>query len=259
MNSLASPRRSRYAPGVLVLLALLMTALLYGTIVPAADAQNGASDADITAGQQLFAANCAYCHGSEGQGTDVGPSLIGVGAASVDFQVGTGRMPMASNSAQAPAKPVLFDEEQTSQMAAYVASLGPGPSIPSADQVDPEQGNPAKGMELFRTNCAMCHNAVGAGGALSEGKIAPPVTATSPTHIYEAMLTGPQAMPVFNDASITPEGKRDIIAYIDAQNDVSPGGLTLGSLGPVSEAVWVWIVGLGSLIAISVWVGARSS
>ncbi|HHW84160.1 MAG TPA: c-type cytochrome [Actinomycetales bacterium] len=258
MNSLAHPRRSRHAPAVLVLLALFVTALIYSTVVPAG-AQNGASDADIDAGQKLFAANCSYCHGTEGQGTDVGPSLIGVGAASVDFQVGTGRMPMVSNSPQAPVKPVQFNDEAISQMAAYVASLGPGPSIPSSEMVDPALGNAANGMELFRTNCAMCHNAVGAGGALSEGKIAPPVTATDPTHIYEAMLTGPQAMPVFNDASITPEGKRDIIAYIDAQNDVTPGGLSLGSLGPVSEAVWVWVVGIGSLIAIAVWVGARSS
>nr|NLD40862.1 c-type cytochrome [Actinomycetales bacterium] len=258
MNSLASPRRSRYAPGVLVLLALMLTALLYSTVVPA-DAQNGASSADITAGENLFSANCAYCHGAQGQGSDVGPSLIGVGAAAVDFQVGTGRMPMVSNSPQAPAKPVQFNEEQISQMAAYVASLGPGPSIPSAEQVDPALGDPAAGMQLFRTNCAMCHNAVGAGGALSEGKIAPPVTSTTPSHIYSAMLTGPQAMPVFNDASITPEGKRDIIAYIDAQNDVNPGGFSLGSLGPVAEGVWVWILGIGTLIAISVWVGAKSS
>jgi len=258
MNSLASPRRSRNAPVVLVLLALLLTAGIYALMSPAADARPG-SASEVEAGRKLFQANCATCHGMAGEGTDAGPSLIGVGAAAVDFQVSTGRMPMASNSAQAPRKDPLFDEEQTRLMAAFVASLGPGPEIPSAEAVDPALGDPANGMLLFRTNCAMCHNAVGAGGALSEGKYAPPLYQATPTQIYTAMITGPQAMPVFNEASITPEGKRDIIAYLMEQRETTPGGLSLGSLGPVSEGLWAWILGLGTLIGIAVWIGARSS
>lgn len=241
------------------MMTLVLTAVIYSATIPIADAQMGSSSADITAGQKLYGANCSYCHGTQGQGTDLAPALIGVGAAAVDFQVGTGRMPMVANAPQAPVKPVQFNEEQIAQLAAYVATMGPGPAIPSAEMVDPTLGDPAKGMSLFRTNCAMCHNAVGAGGALSSGKVAPPLFDTTPSHIYTAMLTGPQAMPVFNDASITPEGKRDIIAYIQAQDEVSPGGITLGSLGPVSEGFWVWLVGLGSLIGIAVWVGAKSS
>ena len=73
------------------------------------------------------------------------------------------------------------------------------------------------------------------------------------------MLTGPQAMPVFNDANLTPEEKRDIIAYLDLQHEGSPGGIDLGSLGPVSEGVWVWVVGMGLLIGCAVWIGARTS
>jgi ubiquinol-cytochrome c reductase cytochrome c subunit len=114
-------------------------------------------------------------------------------------------------------------------------------------------------MELFRTNCGMCHNAIGAGGALSEGKYAPSLLETDPVHIYEAMLTGPQSMPVFNDANITPEEKRDIIAYIVAQREPGAGGLDLGGLGPVSEGLWVWVVGIGLLIGATVWFGAKSS
>ncbi|MGO1173580.1 MAG: cytochrome bc1 complex diheme cytochrome c subunit, partial [Actinomycetaceae bacterium] len=149
--------------------------------------------------------------------------------------------------------------EEINQVAAFVAALGPGPSVPSAEQVDPELGDAANGMNLFRTNCAMCHNAVGAGGALSEGRYAPALDGSTPTEIYEAMLTGPQSMPVFNDANIDPEGKRDVIAYLVAQRDVSVGGFSLGSVGPVNEGVWVWIVGMGVLVAASVWIGAKSS
>lgn len=168
-------------------------------------------------------------------------------------------MPMQSNGAQAIAKPRQFDEAETEQLAAYVASLGPGPSTPTAEQVDPELGDVSNGAAVFRTNCAMCHNAVGAGGALSEGKFAPSLWETTPTHIYEAMLTGPQSMPVFNDATLTPEEKRDVIAYLAEQREGSAGGLDLGGVGPVSEGLWVWVVGIGALIGFSVWIGAKSS
>lgn len=266
MKAIAARRHHRLAPLVLVALALLVTGALYAAFAPSASGSTEASTDDVEAGRALFVANCATCHGMEAEGrtsgedgTQSAPSLIGVGAASVDFQVSTGRMPMQRNEPQAAAKPPQFQRAEIEQLAAYVASLGPGPSIPSAEQVDPALGDPANGGALFRTNCAMCHGVTGAGGALTQGKYAPSVLASTPTQIYEAMVTGPQSMPVFNDANITPEGKRDIIAYIDAQQAGSPGGTTLGSIGPVGEAVWVWILGIGLLIGCAVWIGAKSS
>lgn len=259
MKALAARRHHRSAPVVLLLLALLVTGGLYAALVPSPAGAAEATASDVELGSELFQANCATCHGMNAEGTQDAPSLIGVGAASVDFQVGTGRMPMQANGPQALAKPPQFTEEQTHALAAYVASLGPGPAIPTAEQVDPAQGDVANGMHVFRTNCAMCHNAVGAGGALSEGKFAPSLDGSTPTVIYEAMVTGPQAMPVFNEANITPEEKRDVIAYILAQRDGSPGGLELGSLGPVIEGLWAWVIGIGLLIACSVWIGAKSS
>jgi ubiquinol-cytochrome c reductase cytochrome c subunit len=260
VKALAARRHHRFAPFVLLLLALLVTGGLYAALAPSsATAASAPSADDIETGEKLFQANCATCHGMNAQGTQDAPSLIGVGAAAVDFQVSTGRMPMQANGPQVIAKPPQFAEEETRQLAAYVASLGPGPSIPTAEQVDPSKGDPANGMALFRTNCSMCHNAVGAGGALSEGKYAPDLRETSPVAIYEAMQTGPQSMPVFNDATLTPEEKRDIIAYIDEQRAGSPGGAELGALGPVSEGLWIWVVGMGLLIGCAVWIGAKSS
>lgn len=260
MKALAARRHHRLAPIVLLVLALLATGALYALFAPGSAAgATSPSASDIEAGEKLFVANCATCHGPGASGSDTAPSLAGVGAASVHFQVSTGRMPMQADGPQAPAKRPQFDEEQTLQLAAYVASLGPGPAIPAESQVDPALGDPANGMALFRTNCAMCHGAVGRGGALSDGKYAPSLWESSPTVIYEAMLTGPQSMPVFNDANISSEGKRDIIAFLAAQQDGSPGGHDLGSLGPVSEGLWVWVIGIGGLIGIAVWVGAKSS
>jgi len=261
VKAIAARRHHRQAPVVLLVLALLVTGAVYAAFAStSADASVVAqTETDIEQGKKLFATNCASCHGLNAEGREAAPSLVGVGAASVYFQVSTGRMPMQSNAPQAEAKPPQFDEAETLQLAAYVASLGAGPAIPTAEQVDASKGDAAKGMALFRTNCAMCHAASGAGGALTQGKFAPSVLDTEPAQIYTAMATGPQSMPVFNDMTLTPEDKRDIIAFIDAQKEGAPGGLDLGSIGPVGEGLWVFIVGMGLLIGCAVWIGAKSS
>jgi ubiquinol-cytochrome c reductase cytochrome c subunit len=243
-------------------MGLLITGGLYAvaTTVNQAKADTTTfSASDAQEGGKLFAANCATCHGMGASGTKDGPSLVGVGAAAVDFQVGTGRMPMQMNGPQAQEKPRQFNDQQTQQLAAYVASLGAGPSIPDASLLD-EKGDAAKGGELFRVNCAMCHNAAAAGGALTRGKFAPALAGVSGQHIYEAMATGPQNMPVFNDANISPEGKRDIITFLKKiETNGSPGGNDLGGLGPVSEGLFVWVAGLGVIIAFTIWLTSRTS
>lgn len=260
MKAIADRRHHRMAPVVLLLLALLLTGAVYAALSPTPAQASAASEDDIAAGAALFRTNCATCHGPGADGrTGIAPTLVGVGAAAVDFQVSTGRMPMQASGPQAPAKPPVFDEEEIAQLAAYVASLAPGPAIPTADQVDPAGGDPANGMALFRTNCAMCHGSIGRGGALTEGKYAPSLAGTAPTQVYEAMLTGPASMPVFNDANITPEEKQDIIAFLDEQKQGSPGGADLGAVGPVSEGLWVWVVGMGLLLGAAVWIGAKSA
>ena len=193
------------------------------------------------------------------EGTDVGPSLYGVGAASVDFQVGTGRMPLPFQGPQAMEKPLQFTQEQIDAMAAYVASLAPGPDVPDAKYLA-GNGNVAEGAELFRINCAMCHNVAAAGGALTEGKYAPGLADVSAKHVYEAMVTGPQNMPVFNDVNLTPQQKADIISALKYnQQNPSPGGFDLGSLGPVSEGLFVWIFGLGAIVGVTIWLSAKAN
>lgn len=254
-------RRHPMATVALVAIGLVFTGAAYaGLSGTAATAEvDLKSQGTIDAGEKLFAANCATCHGLNAQGTEEGPSLIGTGAAATHFQVGTGRMPLAFQGPQGMVKPAQFSEEQTLQLAAYVASLGPGPSIPDSRYLDGE-GNVAAGGELFRINCAMCHNVAGAGGALTEGKFAPSLEGVEAVHIYEAMITGPQNMPVFNDANISSEQKRDVISYLKyMENTVSVGGFKLGSLGPVAEGLFIWVFGLGSLIALTVWVTAKSN
>jgi ubiquinol-cytochrome c reductase cytochrome c subunit len=254
-------RRHPLASVALIAIGLLFTGGAYAAFsTGTARAETDmASQQTIDEGKKLFAANCATCHGMAAQGTGAGPSLIGVGAASVDFQVGTGRMPAQMNGPQVEQKPVQFTDEDVAALAAWVASLAPGPGIPDAALLD-AKGDAAAGGELFRINCAMCHNVAGAGGALTEGKFAPSLQGVSAQHIYEAMVTGPQNMPVFNDMNISPENKRDVITYLKyLENNPSPGGYDLGSLGPVSEGLFLWIFGLGSVVALTVWITAKSN
>jgi ubiquinol-cytochrome c reductase cytochrome c subunit len=255
-------RRSKWAAAALLSVGLLLTGGIYAGASAAMAASEPASSATaltVEDGERLFQANCATCHGLNLEGTNDGPSLYGVGELAVEFQVATGRMPLQMQGPQAPQKPVQFTEDQIDAMAAWVQSVAPGPSYPDDHVLDGE-GDVTRGAELFRINCAMCHNVAAAGGALTEGKYAPPLTDTSPLHIYAAMVTGPQNMPVFNDLNLTMDEKRDIISALLYQRDnVSPGGFNLGSLGPVSEGLFIWIFGIGALIGLTVWITAKSN
>jgi ubiquinol-cytochrome c reductase cytochrome c subunit len=249
---------------VVLLLALACTGGLYAVFAPASKAQadETAQSLAIDEGKKLFAVGCASCHGTGGQGSSDGPSLVGVGAAAVDFQVGTGRMPAQQPGAQVPRKKVIYTQAEIDQLAAFVSSLGAGPNIPTEAQYGPDGADIAKGGELFRDNCTQCHNFTGKGGALTHGKFAPSLDGVDPKHIYEAMQTGPQNMPSFPDTTLSEQNKKDIIAYLNAVNGddtVSPGGLELGGLGPVSEGLFGWIFGLGALIAVAIWVAARTA
>ncbi|MFD8569203.1 c-type cytochrome [Streptomyces sp. NPDC057694] len=264
MKKLSARRRHPLAAVVVLLLALAATGGLYAAFAPAdkAQADETAQSLAIDEGKKLYSVGCASCHGTGGQGTTDGPSLVGVGSAAVDFQVGTGRMPAQQPGAQVPKKKVIYSQAEIDQLAAYIASLGAGPVSPTKEDYDPSGADVAKGGELFRTNCAQCHNFTGEGGALTHGKFAPSLEGVSPKHIYEAMQTGPQNMPSFPDTTMTKQNKKDIIAYLDAVNgdkSESPGGLKLGGLGPVSEGLFAWIFGLGALIAVAIWVAARTA
>ena len=241
---------------------------LYAVAAPAAKvAADTGNSQQVAAGQALFRVTCASCHGLNGEGQTTGliqgPPLAGVGAASVDFQVSTGRMPMARPEAQAPVKKNVYSEEEIAALAAYVASLGPGPAIPTPEDYNPtnvSEEDIARGGELFRTNCSACHNFSGAGGALPGGKYAPSLYGVSNKHLYQAMITGPQQMPVFSDEVMRPEDKRAIIGYLNELHDrPQDGGLALGGLGPVSEGLWAWIIGLGSLVFFAIWIAAKGT
>ena len=253
--------RNKLAAVMVIAAGLMVTGGGYAVATTVAKTTQSAeySQAQVDEGKKLFLANCASCHGKNAEGTAAAPSLIGVGAASVHFQVETGRMPGQASGPQLEVKPVQFKQEDIDAMAAWVASLAPGPAKPT-DEYLAQKGDATRGGEIFRINCAMCHNAVGAGGALTGGKYAPALTNTSAAHIYEAMVTGPQNMPVFSNSNLTLKDKTDVITYLQqVQTNPAIGGYELGNLGPVVEGLFAWIFMLGGLVLITMWLGAKSN
>lgn len=263
MSPISLRRRRPVAGYALIGSALLLIGLIYALITTgqsaAASSPSPSQQAQISQGRAIFVEECASCHGLFAQGIPrVGPSLIGVGSAAVNFQVSSGRMPAKEPVAEMPQKPVALNPQQIKALGTYIQSLGGGPVTPSAAMVSQTGANPGIGQQLFVADCAQCHNFVGAGGALTEGKVAPPLNPATPRQIYEAMVTGPQAMPVFNDSIITPDQKRDMIAYIvSVREQTDPGGWGLGRIGPVTEGLVAWVVGITLVILASIWITAK--
>lgn len=281
-GSAAKARRRRkvrkaFAGALALLFALTGAGFLANALTP--DAQNAVAEQSTEElaqqGKEIYEVACITCHGANLQGVkDRGPSLIGVGEGSVYFQVHSGRMPMLRNEAQAGRKPPRYSEQQALALAAYVNANGGGPGIVrdangeiameslrgannKDGKIDP--ADVARGSDLFRLNCASCHNFTGKGGALSSGKYAPPLAPANEQEIYQAMLTGPQNMPKFSDRQLTADEKKDIIAYIkSAEESPNPGGFGLGGIGPVTEGMVMWFIGIVVLVAFAMWIGSRS-
>jgi ubiquinol-cytochrome c reductase cytochrome c subunit len=259
--------RRRLSTGLLLLVGLAAAGGVAATLTPAPQVAvaDESTSALLRTGKQLFDTSCVTCHGANLQGVpDRGPSLVGVGEASVYFQTSTGRMPAMRDEAQAARKQPIFDDAQIDALGAYVQANGGGPTVVrnadgSVAQDSLIGDNVARGGDLFRLNCASCHNFTGKGGALSSGKFAPELDDAKPQQIYTAMLTGPQNMPKFADRQLSPDEKRDIVAYVrEATTTPNPGGYGLGGFGPAPEGMAIWITGMVAIIGVAMWIGSRA-
>jgi ubiquinol-cytochrome c reductase cytochrome c subunit len=218
-------------------------------------------DSYIAPGKVLFEANCASCHGADAYGSDRAPNLVGVGAATVDFWVSTGRMPLASSAIQAVRKPPRFTRTETLQIAAYVASLAPvSPNAPSIPSVNTSVAGQADGLDLFVLDCAACHTVTGAGDALADGYFAPSLHIASRTQVAEAIRTGPGNMPRFGPGELSDKQVADIVSYVTGviQQPDNRGGLGIGGIGPVAEGFVALLIGVGGLMLLAFWLGERA-
>jgi ubiquinol-cytochrome c reductase cytochrome c subunit len=204
---------------------------------------------------QVYLRDCAVCHGADARGTSRGPSLQGVGEAAVDYQVGTGRMPLDSPDAPSQRRPPAYDDATVAALVAYVGSIAPGgPGIPS---IDVHGADVAAGGETYRAQCAACHQWAGAGGAL-EGSNAPALEQATPTQIAEAVRTGPATMPVFGEQAVSDAQLVDLAGYVRSlAHPVDAGGAPLWHLGPLPEG-GAALLALAALVAVLRLLGTRT-
>ncbi len=207
----------------------------------------------LVVGAQLFARQCAACHGDDGSGVEGrGPDIRDEGRASADFVLRTGRMPLSAPNIQARSGPVRFSDQEIVAMVEYVGSLGDGPDIPDVQIEEADIGN---GGYLYRLNCAACHSATAAGTAIGGGHRAPSLRSVSPTEIGEAILVGPGAMPVFS--SFSEQDINDVAAYIvTMQEEGTTDATKFGGAGPAAEGLAAWLLALIPLIALTRWIGS---
>ncbi|MDT4938445.1 MAG: ubiquinol-cytochrome c reductase cytochrome c subunit [Pseudonocardiales bacterium] len=249
--------RRRIVSSAILIAALGSMGGAYAAFASNSGASGTSANNQIDAGKQLYETSCITCHGANLQGVkDRGVPLLGVGGAAVYFQVSTGRMPLAGQAAESIRKTSKFTEQETNDLAAYIQSLGGGPTIPDGSLRD---GNIADGGELFRLNCASCHGTTGRGAPLSAGKQIPSLMDANDKQMYSAMLTGPENMPIFSDNQLTPQQKREVVAYIQTlKASADPGGQGIGRIGPVSESIVIWVGGIGVLMIVILWIGAKN-
>lgn len=250
--------RRRLVSGLALFVGLACMGGVYSVFAQASSAGRTATAGDATAGRQLYSNSCITCHGANLDGVkNRGPSLLGVGGAATYFQVSTGRMPLGAQGAEAVRKDTIFTTDQINDLVAYVQSVGGGPGVPQGDLRDMK--NLAEGGELFRLNCAACHNFLGRGNSLSAGKKVPSLSDATDQQMYSAMLSGPENMPVFSNNQLTPEQKKQIIAYIQTlKASADLGGAGLARVGPITEGVVIWVVGIGAMLIVIMWIGAKS-
>lgn len=246
---------SNSTPTELVCTAKGKQVLRYGDTAITYVAPNPSS---VAAGRLLYEVNCASCHMPNGVGSAAAPSLLGVGPASVNFWITTGRMPAATSAQiQAQRKAPKLTVKQANEIAAFVNSLDP--SAPYIPIVNLKGANLSSGSNLFALNCAACHTITGAGDALAYGTMAPSLHAATARQVAEAMRIGPGNMPVFS-GNLTDAQVRNIVAYVTEkiQHPTNPGGFGLGGIGPVTEGFIGLLLGVGLLALITFWIGDRA-
>jgi quinol---cytochrome-c reductase cytochrome c subunit len=204
-------------------------------------------------GAELYAANCARCHGPQGEGY-IAPRLTNVGARAADFYVRSGAMPLARVGEVPSPSRVLFSERELRALTAYVASFGHGPPVPTPH---PQRGSLSEGLRLFTDHCAGCHQVAAEGGYVTDVRV-PPLEGVSATRIAEAVRIGPYVMPTFSERAITPRQLDSLIRYVEyASRPDDRGGWALGEIGPVPEGMVAWLVAVVVLVGTCLVIGRR--
>jgi ubiquinol-cytochrome c reductase cytochrome c subunit len=203
-------------------------------------------------GARLYVTYCESCHGVQKAGTPDGPSLHGVGTASVDFQLMTGRMPAAVPWIEVAHRSEAIGQAlPLTQIRALEAYLAPvvagGPEVP----VVIAGSDRAHGRALYELHCMQCHAAAGTGGSIGGSDWAPDLSRATINDIADAVRAGPEQMPRFSEREIPQASLDDLAGYVNAMIAVhAEGGVPLRSTGPIPEGA----VGYAAIIVLVIFV-----
>jgi ubiquinol-cytochrome c reductase cytochrome c subunit len=244
-------------------LLLVVASAVALVLTSRAQAQTRAAEevGDVALGSQLYALNCATCHASNGLGAEVGdtgrraPPIRDnpqVTAAYVDLVLRTGRMPPAESPFDNRPREVAYDGEQRLAIVAFtIAEFGV-----ENDLFEVEEGDPARGQQLWASNCAACHGSTGAGGVAGAGAWTPVVNIHEPTTIGEAIRVGPFQMPAFDSEQISAEGMADIAAFMAEVREEPSTPLGLVELNPVFASGFVALLAVVMLLSL-LWISGK--
>ncbi len=252
-------RRLRQAVAALVLLgaAAAVTALAGGASSappPRPVAAAAGTVAQAPSGEEVYLRDCAWCHGNQGEGTGRAPTLAESGAATADFYLRTGRMPLASPDEEARRGPPAYPPETIDALVEYVSSLGTGEPVPSVGS-----GDLYAGRELFVQNCAACHSSSGTGVIVTGGQPAPELFETDPTQVAEAIRIGPGQMPPFGEDHLDEQEVDDIVTYVDSLGEPQVRSrFALDQYGPIAEMLFALVVLVPAVVVVARLLGKRA-
>ena len=257
---------------VLLLLATTVVATVAQRAL-AADRASGPSEpataiGDRQAGEVLFQRDCAVCHGPQGIGTTKARAITDVGTATIDFVLRTGRMPLPDpeaeirrDAARRPnGTPVEYTEKEMADIVAYAEEWVSGPEIPPTRAVARGQEALAQGGELWRRNCAACHQLAGQGGVLLEDVEIPAMGDVTPLVAAEAIRAGPGSMPAFDEATLSDDEVAEVTLFVERelQRPTDAGGWSIGHFGPFAEGLVTWALAIPAVLVGAAWIGRRT-
>lgn len=220
----------------------------------------------VRLGAELYAGNCASCHGIAGAGITSprpgagailgqGPRLRGVGALAADFYLRLGLMPLSNPHQEPQRERLLFSDEEVRSLVSYVASLGSGPPVPRPDV---RAGSISDGLHLFTEHCAGCHQIVARGGFVTGARVPPLQGGLTPSEIAEAVRIGPYLMPRFSPKQISPSELNSLVKYVESTSSPNNrGGWGIGNIGPIPEGLVAWWIGGVVLLGLCLVLGKR--
>lgn len=252
--------RSRRAVGAWLAVATVVAGFLALPRIAGSAETETELTPDVVRGEQLYALNCAACHGGDGRGGqtsagDSAPPLAGedpVTLAYMDLVMDTGRMPPPGDPFDNRGREVTLSPQEQADILAYVEQdLG----LEGRVEV-PEPGSAGRGLELYARNCASCHGATGAGGVAGAGAYTPRINELEPQTIAQAIRIGPFQMPAFDSSQISDDEVGDIAAFLETVEEEGGTLLFGGELNPVYASGFAVFLALAAVV-VSVLVAGK--